>query len=623
MLYRFVVLATSLTVLLSVLGFWTLTPNYYSSLKEGILYLTTFITIIVYAYHVFKTKTLTLPSSPLTVPLLFFLGSTLLTLLANPEGRPEALAGKGLVFISLTLLTLCSMALSLPTQLFSWIERSFSFSTLILAVYSLLSLTFLYHQSFLPTFMQTQSFTPTGLYTHTASLIVLGLVVTSTKIATSHSLSRIYYLTHVTLSLISLVAIASLMLPGNPLTPNLIPYQESWGITLDALKSARTLFFGIGLANFPLFYTAVKPLSLNQLPIWNITPNSSHSELLTLIASGGIVLSTAFLILFLRSYFAHPRDSRRPLILALLLTFILLPTSLAHYLLLFLLIATTASDPHKIPLKNYLRFITPLLILLIGLGLLYQSALPFASELFMRKAQLALQNNDGKTVYDEHLKILRLSPKISSYHLSFASVNLSLASALSQKSDITDADRQNIAKLVQQSIQSAKNATYLRPSDSLAWLTLAYTYQNLIGVADGAGQFALDAYARAIALDRANPDLRLKFATILAQLYTLETDTTKKATYLTRAENEFQTAIQLKSDYPNAYYNIAKFFESLGKRDLAKQSFEKALSLIPPNTTEEARIRSELSNLGQTASSSGSTSPLPIPLDSGPIELSE
>ena len=620
---RLIGLTSAILIFLTPLCFWTLTPNFFSTPKESLLYLATFIALSTYALYTLKTRSLTLPNSPLTLPLFFFFCSVLLTLLANPIGRPEALAGKGLIYLSLALFTLSSLSLPLTPKFLSWIEFSVLGSTLLLSLHSLLSLTYLYRQSFLPTFMQTQSFTPTGSYIHTATLIILGIVLAASKIKDAPSKSRPFYLMHLTFSLIALVAIFSLMLPTNPLAPTLIPYQESWGITLDALKSARTLFFGIGLANFPLLYAAVKPLSLNLSPVWNILPSSNHSELLTLTATGGIVLTLALLFLFLRALSTSP--SRRLLILALFAIITLLPTSLTHYLLLFVLLITTGSEPNKIALKSYWRIIAPVSVFALALGLAYYSSLPLFSEVFMRKAQLALEKNDGKTVYDEHKKTLSLSPKISSYHLSFASVNFSLASALSQKPDITDEDRQNVAQLIQQSIQSAKNATYLRPSDSSAWLTLANTYQNLIGVADGAEQFTLEAYARAISLDRANPDLRIKYASTLTKLYNTETDATKKNSYLSRAENEYQTAIQLKSDYPNSYYNIGKFYQAIGKNDLAKTAFEKALTLLPADSSNIDQLRVELDNLTLSPSplQSSSATPSPLPLDTAPIELNQ
>jgi tetratricopeptide (TPR) repeat protein len=196
----------------------------------------------------------------------------------------------------------------------------------------------------------------------------------------------------------------------------------------------------------------------------------------------------------------------------------------------------------------------------------------------MRRAQLALTQNDGKAVYDNHRSALGFYPGMSGYNTSFATVNLSLASALSQKSDLTDTDRENIAQLIQQSVQSGKSATSLRPNDAAAWVTLATTYQNLINVAEGSDQFTVDAYARAISLDRANPQLRIQFGGLLMQLGNSAKDEQVKTIYLDRAQNEFQTAIQLKPDYGNAYYNLAKLLESRGKYE---EAWPMRRSLIP------------------------------------------
>lgn len=642
MLTRALTLFLGIVTFLSPLLFWTLTPNFYATPKEALFYLTLITLLILYAFNSFKTRSLSLPTSPLALPLILFSLATTLTLLANPEGRPEALAGKGLILLLLPLFTLLLQSLPNLSQLTATLELALIASSSVLSLHSLLSLTLLHRLSFLPTFMQQQSFTPTGSYYTTATIIILGLILALSKLSTLKHLPRNLTFVYLTLSVVSLVAIFSSMLPGGALTPNLVPYQASWGITLDALKSARSLFLGIGLSNYSLLYTAVKPLSLNTTNLWNLLPTSSHSELLTLLATGGLFLTTTFLYLFIRSFLRTTSPSHRYLLLALFLTFLLFPAGLPHYFLAFTVFAIgTATPPHSVSLKSHSRFLVPSVILLATLGLSYLVLRPLLAEYSLRQAQLALARNDGKGVYDHHLQALRYAPRISNYQLSFATTNLNLASALSQKPNLSDEDRRSIAQLIQQSIQSAKNASSLRPNDSNTWLALAYTYQNLINVAQGAEDFSLSAYAQALSLDRANPELRVKFGGLLTQLYTQTTDSNKKTAYYSRALTEFQTAIQLKSDYANSYYNLSKLYQAANQFDLAKTALKEALKYLPPSSQDYAQAENELSNLDSaqpasnsaTASASTNSSPLtpspalttPSPLpeepDGGPIAL--
>jgi tetratricopeptide (TPR) repeat protein len=275
---------------------------------------------------------------------------------------------------------------------------------------------------------------------------------------------------------------------------------------------------------------------------------------------------------------------------------------------------------------------------LVGLFVLYTGFRTYTSEYLMKKARMALDAGNSQAVYDLHLKAIRYSPNIASYHLSFAEINFRLASALSQKESLSDADRETISRLVQQSVSSSKTAISLRPNSATAWISLAKIYQNLINVAEGSDKFALESFAKSISLDRANPALRLEFGNLLSQLGNNQTSAADKATFLSRAKIEFQTAIQLKKDYVNAYYNLAKLYEAEADYPNAVTSMQQVLKYLDETSAEYARASSELDILKSklpkstptpTPSSTPATdstltdpSPLPSPLPGGPVELS-
>ena len=175
-------------------------------------------------------------------------------------------ASKGMTLLLLPLLALTSAPLPPQTTLNS-LTTTFMYSTAILAAYSLMSLTFLTELAWLPAFMQSKTFTPTGSYLTTLTLFGTSIAIALSQLSIASTRFKSFLLAHLTITIIASVAILSLMLPGSILASNLIPYGASWGITLDALKSLRSLLFGIGLSNFSLLYTTVKPLSLNLTPL--------------------------------------------------------------------------------------------------------------------------------------------------------------------------------------------------------------------------------------------------------------------------------------------------------------------------------------------------------------------
>lgn len=586
----------SALIVLSSLFFWVLTPNLFNSSKLLIILTFTLGIGIAFFLKIINTKSFSFIKSSLSLSLVLFILAISASLIANPEGRPEALSGKGLILLVLPLISI--FVLNSGKSLVKNISSTLMLLSFALSLYSLLGLTILPGLSFLPGFMQTKLFTPTGDYLTTLVIILLGVAVAIPKLSLDTPKLRVIQLLVVLLGTISAVAIISLMLPGSPLALSLIPYKETWAITLDALKSIKSLFFGVGLSNYALLFTAVKPLTLNATTLWSALPQASTSELLGLFATTGVIGGFATIYVFVEGLkHARHTDLYLPLII-MTLAFILLPTSIPLLVIYFSLIAAGSHKAQtKIDLTHSLSLligIFGILTLFLGYGYTLKSIL---AEHYIYRAQTALKKNDGKAVYDNHLKAIALSPRITTYHMSFADTNLSLASALSQKQSLSDEEKSTISTLVQQSVAEAKNAITLRPNYSGAWLTLAKIYRNLINVATGADNFALENYARAVALDPANPSLRIEFGGLFYQLGVNTKEPKDKDIYFARARSEFQTAIQLRANMPNAYYNLSKLFETTGDYEGAYLALQKSLSLLGPDNPDLARATSELETL--------------------------
>jgi len=289
-----------------------------------------------------------------------------------------------------------------------------------------------------------------------------------------------------------------------------------------------------------------------------------------------------------------------------------------------------------ISLSPFSSKIIAISLLLVSLLTIFIAGRIYASEYLMKEAQKSLDAGNSQKVYDYHLQALKYSPQISTYHLSFAEINFRLASALSQKESLTDSDRETISRLIQQSINSSKSAIQLRPNSAVAWISLAKIYQNLINVAEGSDNFAIEAYNRAVSLDRANPLLRLEFGNLLNQLSSKATLEREQLTLRSRAKSEFQTAIQIKSDYVNGYYNLAKLYETESDYVSAVSAMQQVLKYLDQTSEEYAKASSELEILKSklpkstptpspdnldTESELSDPSPLPSPLPGGPVEL--
>lgn len=630
-------------VLLSPLLFWTITPNFFATPKQLLILFTTLILVVVYFFEIIKNKALTLPKSIVTYPLLVFIVAIVLNLIINVEGRPEAIAGKGTMLLTLPLISLIILTIKDKLSLSKLLSHLLVISSGILALHTLLQLTLSRYLTFLPSAMQARSFTLTGSILTSLILIVIGLVVSSLSLKHATAKLRPYYLVHLAFSVISVIAVMAILLPGGSLTLDLIPYKESWSITLDALKSFKSMLVGIGLSNFSLLYTAVKPLSLNLTSLWNTLPQTSTSELLNLLTTAGLTGAISLIWLMYSGFIlAKSKGLFTPISTIFILTslsLILLPGTIPLYVLFFISLGLLSSGENReVSLPQNLNLPVGIIgIVLAALAFAY-SLRPVVAEYYMKQAQNALSASDGKAVYDNHVKALSWYPGLTIYHLSYADVNMNLASALSQKSNLSEADRQTISTLISQSIREAKNAVSLRTNYSVAWQALGKIYRNLINVADGADKFAVDYYGRAVALDPANPVLRVEYGGLFYQLGGIAKDESVKLVYYGRAISEFQTAIQLRPTYANAYYNLSKVLESEKDLSNAYLAMQKVVANLDPSSSEYASALSELETLktklpkttpapsespkpSSSPSAISTPTPLPSPISGGPLEL--
>lgn len=629
-----------LMIFLTPLFFTTLTPNFYATPKHLLLLLAVVSLLGNWLYQILVKRQLDLSTSPLRFGLLAFAIVLILNLLIHQEGILESIVGPGSLYLGLIIWTYF-LTTHATEKLQAIIPKAFLASTGVLALHTLLQLTLIHRLTFLPILLQSMNFTLTGNPLTTFILITIGGILSlylTLKTRTS-SIKNIYtglFMLH----LIAFIVVGYLLLPGGQLAPTLLPLQASWVVALDALKSWTGFIFGVGLSGFSIFFKSVKPLFLNSTPYWNITPLSGSSELLHLVTTTGFTGLLAFLAIpFVAFKGSNPHGPL--LLLATLsgLALVVSPGTVSLLLIFFTSLGALTLSPqktHHLTTASSLG-VAVLPLLAIALTGYYLYLFTFA-ELSIAKAQSALGQNDGKVVYEHSLKAISLLPQMTSYHLSYSQVNLSLAAALSQKPSLSDAEREQVATLVSQSIQSGRVATSLRPTDSTTWQNLGTLYRNLINVAQGADQFALASYAQAIALDPANPALRVEYGGLLYQLGQANTAQEEKNLLFTRAQSEFQTAITLKPDYPNAYYNMAMLLETTLDYQSAYQFMLKSISLLGPDNPDLPRATAQAetlkSKLPKTPSSTpielegdqpdpslALPSPLPTPIEGGLIEL--
>ncbi|MBU1966852.1 tetratricopeptide repeat protein [Patescibacteria group bacterium] len=403
------------------------------------------------------------------------------------------------------------------------------------------------------------------------------------------------------------------VLPGQAFSPIMPSLAASWSVAVDMLRVPQTAFLGAGPNNYHLAYAQFKPAWINQTPLWNIQFTSGINLPLTLLVSTGILGLASWIWLVLRilkqiKYQAELKNSPLTwMLLALLALQLLLPPFISLLILFGLVLAAWLSLPeHKfdqlklhtltthIAQGNYIaQGIGVILLIVFGYGT-YSLGKAIIADYSIFAGNRAGQNNQITQMYQLQHKAVLLNPYLASYRRRYALTNLSIATALANKADLTEQERASILQLIQQAIREGQAAAELQPADVRNWQVLAQVYNNLAGVAEGADQWAVNSYVQAIQASPTNPDLRIALGSIFYGVGQYD-----------QASQLFTQAIQLKPDHANAHYNLANTLKMQGKLSEAVVAYENVLSLIEPGSEDYKIVAEELATLREKLANTG------------------
>ncbi len=405
---------------------------------------------------------------------------------------------------------------------------------------------------------------------------------------------------------------------------NLPPFRLSWYAAVEVLKNPLTALFGVGVDNFSSIFTRVKDLSYNQSPLWQINSFAvSRSTLLHILTETGLFGIAAFSLLLFsmikQIISINLNKSQLISFLYLLFALFFFPPSLPIFFLFFLLLAffgASNQSPYDIETtqkptsfnefqqvstsfnqfqqvstsfnKFNLSRIPPLyfglalisFLFIAGAG--YLLGRSYAAEYFFKQSLDGFVKNDAKQVYDNMRQAIIFNPYIERFRLNFSQVNLMIANNIASRANqpqekdqkpyqLTEQDRQTIAQAIQAAIAEAKAAVASNPQKAANWENLAIIYRNIINAAQGADDWTISAYQRAILADPQNPIYRLNLGGTYYSLGNYE-----------EAVKLFEQSVGLKPDWANAHYNLAWADYQQGNYQRAANEMQNVLSLLNP-----------------------------------------
>lgn len=414
--------------------------------------------------------------------------------------------------------------------------------------------------------------------------------------------------------------------------PTLLPYQVGFqtafaAISQDTGRVVQGFLMGSGIGTFFTDFTRFKPATINlDANLWNLSFLRSSSFVLELLATTGLLGIISFLFLIYRIL------RSRPLFVPLLLLVIcalFLPFSFSTIVLFFVVLGLYSAHQGLSERQKTRFFDVELKLVTLKKGVFalsdpgsrsdseYENLLPvgvfvltvafailigivtakfLVADYLFQQSFVAAAQNDAQKTYQLQTDAIRMFPQRDGFHRIFSQINLTLAnniaSGIPQGSSPSAQTQKTIYQLIQQSINSGRNATTVSPQNALNWQNLSSIYRSLIGFGQNADQFSIFANQQAVVLDPNNPQEYIAYGGIFYQLGQWD-----------NAIRQFQIAISLKQDFANAYYNLGHALEQKGDLQSALAQYQTVRSLVAQDKNSLDVINKEIEALQQKISS--------------------
>jgi len=404
-----------------------------------------------------------------------------------------------------------------------------------------------------------------------------------------------------------------LSLRGLPPTP--LEVSPSHKATLGIAKSVlrgKDLILGTGPGTFIYDYSKFKPTTINQTVFWNARFGSGSSEVFDKVINTGILGLLSFLsliLIFSWQSFSHfkkyilEKDIPNWFLetgvfasfFAVVLLYFLYPTNIAISFLFWTLLGIVAAlEKEKIkslkiqsgsPLFLGISFVL-VLFFILGIGFLLLSGQRYLAEMKYLDSLISLQKGDLDKSIESLLAAANLSSDNDSYWRDLSQDYLIKLNRETQKEGISQEEMtKSIQTLVANAVNAAEQASDVESANVNNWGNQGFVYRNLIGLLPDSSDWAVKSYEKAIELEPSNPSFYTELGRVyLAQAGILNQQTGKdaeKEEALKKAEENFKIAIEHKSDYIPAHFQLAILYQARGELKEAISKLEDTRLISP------------------------------------------
>ena len=414
--------------------------------------------------------------------------------------------------------------------------------------------------------------------------------------------ARILVIPLILFSLAIILGVLKIQLPNMVATP--IEVSPSQGASLAVVREmlqtdTRSLLLGWGPGTFKYGWSQFKPSGLNQTIFWNLRFTKASSQILETLGEIGILGAAFYLIIIgLGLYFSikellimqkKEKHSEWFLMLGVLAGFISLSVlkflypvnfTLEWFWWFLLAVLSVFFSKKKIEINlaqdSKTNFVFSFIVILAIVGSIFVFYLEGTRYLAEEKYAKILQvGADFPTAEKQLLEAVQLNPNQEIFLRDLAQIYLVRADQEIRRTDISNDDKiTNTSQFVQNTVAVSRRATDINPVNVLNWQTRGDIYQNLIGLSDGASDWAINSYKEALKLEPNNPFIYLQIGKTYAAQASLVSGKPEARSLLTEAENYIKQAFDLKPDYADAIYQIALIYQAQDRRQEALDTLE-------------------------------------------------
>jgi len=431
--------------------------------------------------------------------------------------------------------------------------------------------------------------------------------------------------------IMALLIVASLLiffrfpLPGIPQIPAEVSPSQGASVAILKHLSIKSLILGSGQGTFIYDWSKYKSSDINQSVFWSIRFGQSSSEILDRLITTGILGILAFFFLvfiFFKQIFGfllkkmesrlNKEDQlmgkREDLnwfliwgILAgftgLIVAFFLYPANLSSFFFFWLLIGCLAllergrrkTFDFRVSSIGALAFsFFFILILVLGIGLFILYSQKYVAEVRYYQGLQAWQKGDTTSSINYIARAANLNPKIDIYWRNLSQIYLVRLNEVLSDANLSQEEKSGQAQaLIASSINSITQAAVAEPNNVANWSTRGFVYRNMAGILGGADEWAIKSYEKAAELEPNNPDIFTEIGRVYLAKSDILTQQEKKkesSENLKLAQDNFEMAIKLKSDYAPARFQIAMINVREGKIQDAIAKLEETQQVVPSDT---------------------------------------